>query len=68
MSSKPQEYMKFISKQNQKIGKDRVHSLSPNVRPSTSKNNHQQNNINIISNNLYKNKNLIYINRSKKKK
>jgi len=63
MSSKPQEYMKFISKQNQKIGKDRVHSLSPNVRPSTSKNNYQQNNINIMSNNnLYKNKNLVYNN------
>ena len=63
MAYRPQDYMKFMPKQNQKIGKDRVHSLSPNVRPPTSKNNYQQNNnINIVSNNLYKNKNLIYNN------
>ena len=63
MASRPQEYMKFMPKQNPKNGKDRIHSLSPNVRPPTTKNTHQQNNnINIISNNLYKNKNLIYNN------
>ena len=61
--------MKFISKQNQKNGKDRVHSLSPNVRPPTTKNNHQNhqsnnnnNKINIVPSNIYKNKNLIYNN------
>ena len=69
MSSRPQEFMKFISKQNQKNGKDRVHSLSPNVRPPTTKNNHQNhqtninnNKINIAPSNIYKNKNLIYNN------
>ena len=67
MASRPQDFTKFIPKQSQKNGKDKVHSLSPNVRPQTSKNNYQQNNnninnINIISNNLYKNKNLIYNN------
>ena len=63
MSSRPQENMKFTSKQNQKIGKDRVHSLSPNFRPPTAKNNiPQNNNINSISNNIYKNNNLLYSN------
>ena len=63
MASRPQEYMKFMSKQNQKNGKDRIHSLSPNVRPPSAKTNiPQSNNINIISNNMYKNKNLIYSN------
>jgi serine/threonine protein phosphatase PrpC len=69
MSSRPQEFMKFLSKQNQKNGKDRVHSLSPNVRPPTTKNNHQNhqsninnNKINIAPSNIYKNKNLIYNN------
>ena len=70
MASRPQDFTKFVSKQNQKIGKDKIHSLSPNVRPQTSKNNYQQNNnninhinnINVISNNLYKNKNLNYNN------
>ena len=69
MSSRPQDFMKFNQKQNQKNGKDRIHSLSPNVRPPTSKNTYQQNNIlnnmnniNMISNNLYKNKNLIHNN------
>ena len=65
MASRPQEYMKYISKQNQKNGKDRVHSLSPNVRPPTTKTNTNQqsnNKINIGSNNIYKNKNLVYNN------
>ena len=44
MASKNQEHLKFMSKQNQKIGKDRVHSLSPNFRPPSSKNNNTQNN------------------------
>ena len=62
MLSKTQEYMKFIPKQNQKNGKDRIHSLSPNVRPQTSTNNqsnNKMNNKNIISNNLNKNNNMI---------
>ena len=63
MATRPQEYQKFISKQNQKIGKDRVHSLSPNIRPPSSKNNYTQNsNINLVPNNIYKNKNLVYNN------
>ena len=63
MATRPQEYQKFISKQNQKIGKDRVHSLSPNIRPPSSKNNYVQNsNINLVPNNIYKNKNLVYNN------
>ena len=64
MESKNQEHLKFISKQNQKIGKDRVHSLSPNFRPPSSKNNNKQNNnMNLASNNnIYKNKNLVYNN------
>ena len=64
MASRPQDPMKFISKQNQKVGKDRVHSLSPNFRPPTAKNNNQQNNnMNLAANNnIYKNKNLIYNN------
>ena len=65
MASRPQEY-KFISKQNQKNGKDRIHSLSPNIRPPTTKTTNQQinsnHNINIVLNNLYKNNNLIYNN------
>ena len=61
MTSKPQEYTKFMSMQNHKIGKDKGHSLSPNVRPPTSKKNiHQNNDNNIMSNNLYKNTNLVY--------
>ena len=66
MSSRPQENMKFISKQNPNNGKDRIHSLSPNIRPATSKNtnllNNNINNNNSISNNLYKNKNFAYSN------
>ena len=63
MATRPQDYQKFISKQNQKIGKDRVHSLSPNIRPPSSKNNYTQNsNINLVPNNIYKNKNLVYNN------
>ena len=63
MATRPQDYQKFISKQNQKIGKDRVHSLSPNIRPPSSKNNYVQNsNINLVPNNIYKNKNLVYNN------
>ena len=63
MAIRPQEYQKFISKQNQKIGKDRVHSLSPNIRPPSTKNNYTQNsNINLVPNNIYKNKNLVYNN------
>ena len=76
MASRPQDFAKFMPQKSQKNGKDRIHSLSPNVRPQTSKNSNQQNiniinninninkinNINVISNNLYKNKNLIYNN------
>jgi len=50
-------------KQNQKNGKDRVHSLSPNIHPPISKNSFQPNkNVNLVSNNINKNINLIYNN------